>query len=41
MKHFIEFRVTGNVQIQQGCVATRLNIEAGVQCPANVRCYVA
>ena len=40
MKHLIEFRVSGNIEIERGGVATRINIEAGVQCPANVRCYV-
>jgi hypothetical protein len=41
MKHLIEFRTTGAVSIEQGGVSTRIGIEAGVQCPATVTCYVA
>ncbi len=40
MKHLIEFRTTGTVEIERGGVI-RIGIKAGVQCPAQVRCYVA
>ena len=40
MKHLIEFRADATVVIEQGGVSTRIGIRAGVQCPANVRCYV-
>jgi hypothetical protein len=41
MRHLIEFRATAAVVIEQGGVSTRIGIQAGVQCPAMVRCYVA
>jgi hypothetical protein len=41
MRHLIEFRATAAVVIERGGVSTRIGIQAGVQCPAQVRCYVA
>jgi hypothetical protein len=41
VKHLIEFRTSGAVNIEQGGVSTRIGIQAGVQCPAQVQCYVA
>jgi hypothetical protein len=44
MKHLIEFRATGSLTLEESHGTTtktmRVNIRAGVQCPANVRCYV-
>jgi hypothetical protein len=40
MRHLIEFRKTATINIEKGGVSTRIGIEAGVQCPATVRCYV-
>lgn len=40
MKHLIEFRANAGVVIERGGVRTRIGIQAGVQCPATVRCYV-
>jgi hypothetical protein len=40
VKHLIEFRVNAAVVIEQGGVSTRIGIQAGVQCPATVQCYV-
>ena len=38
--HLIEFRWDSSVPIEQGNVTTDIDIRKGVQCPANVRCYV-
>ncbi len=41
MKHLVQFRVSGVVVIEQeGGVTTKINIERGVMCPANVLCFV-
>jgi hypothetical protein len=42
MRHLIEFRVDGTVLIERPgeSVATTIQIRRGVQCPADVRCYV-
>jgi hypothetical protein len=40
MKHLIEFRVDGTVTLESHGVTTSVQIRAGVQCPATVRCYV-
>ena len=40
MKHLIEFRVDATVHLESHGVTTSVQIRAGVQCPATVRCYV-
>ena len=40
MKHLIEFRTDATVNLESQGVTTKVQIRAGVQCPATVRCYV-
>jgi len=38
MRHLIEFRTDATVQLDEQGVTTSVQIRAGVQCPATVRC---